>query len=43
MAAEDELKDIKEILASIRDQNAIRDAGVATQSALDYKQYCSGT
>ena len=41
MAAEDELKDIKEILASIRDQNAIRDAGVATQSALDYKQYAA--
>ena len=39
MAAEDELKDIKEILASIRDQNKI--ANTATQSAMDYKQYAA--
>lgn len=39
MAAEDELKDIKQILASIRDQNKISSS--ATQSALDYKQYAS--
>ena len=39
MAAEDELKDIKEILASIRDQNKI--ANSPSQSALDYKQYAA--
>ena len=39
MAEVDELKDIKQILASIRDQNKI--ANTATQSALDYKQYAA--
>jgi len=39
MAAEDELKDIKEILASIRDQNEI--AASPKQSSLDYKQYAA--